>query len=105
MAYDISCSHSATVHTSSISDKAQIHRLLLLINAFHGHANNQAYQLQNHSMYLPGLRIENLETCEQIFTASKSVAPLICHASYFHWLQFIDLHFDQWDKDKYLELK
>ena len=104
MAYDIGCSHSATVRASSISDKARIHRLLLLVNTFHGHAHNRACQLQNHPMYLPGLGIEDLETCERIFAASNSVAPLIRHASYFHWLQFLDLHFDQWDKDKYLEL-
>ena len=23
---------------------------------------------------------------------------------HFHWLQFLDLQMDQWDKDKYLEL-
>ncbi|KAG2750988.1 hypothetical protein P692DRAFT_20727652, partial [Suillus brevipes Sb2] len=26
------------------------------------------------------------------------------NASYFHWVQYLDLHFDQWDKDKYIEL-
>ncbi|KIJ66787.1 hypothetical protein HYDPIDRAFT_85591, partial [Hydnomerulius pinastri MD-312] len=26
------------------------------------------------------------------------------HASFFHWKQYLDLHFDQWDFDKYLEL-
>ena len=32
------------------------------------------------------------------------MARVIRHASYFHWQQFLDLHFNQWDKDKYLEL-
>ncbi|KAG1723983.1 uncharacterized protein EDB91DRAFT_1240015 [Suillus paluster] len=35
---------------------------------------------------------------------SNSACGIIRHASYFHWVQYLDLHFDQWDKDKYLEL-
>ncbi|KAF8481388.1 hypothetical protein JB92DRAFT_3085880 [Gautieria morchelliformis] len=60
--------------------------------------------LKWHPMYLPGVGLEDLETCERLFSASNAVARLIRHASYFHYLQFIDLHFQQWDDDKYLEL-
>ncbi|KAI5992333.1 hypothetical protein EDC04DRAFT_2510429, partial [Pisolithus marmoratus] len=48
--------------------------------------------------------VKDLETCEHIFSSSNNMAPLICHASEFHWKQFLDLHFSQWDSDKYLEL-
>ncbi|KAF8512205.1 hypothetical protein JB92DRAFT_2830899 [Gautieria morchelliformis] len=56
-------------------------------------------------MYLAGVGLEDLETCERLFSASNAVARLIRHASYFHYLQFIDLPFQQWDDDKYLELR
>ncbi|KAF8513285.1 hypothetical protein JB92DRAFT_228676 [Gautieria morchelliformis] len=38
------------------------------------------------------------------YISSNAVARLIRHGSYFHYLQFIDLHFQQWDDDKYLKL-
>ncbi|KAG1904241.1 uncharacterized protein F5891DRAFT_920274, partial [Suillus fuscotomentosus] len=87
--YDIGCSYGKTVAA---------------INSFHGHTHNRQCQLQFHLLYQNGLGIEDLETCERVFSASNAIAPVIRHASYFHWLQFIELHFDQWDSDKYLEL-
>ncbi|KAG1772866.1 hypothetical protein EV702DRAFT_976388, partial [Suillus placidus] len=65
---------------------------------------NHRCQLAHHPLYLEGFGIEDLETCEHIFSSSNSACGLIRHASYFHWVQYLDLHFDQWDKDKYLEL-
>ena len=78
--------------------------LKVVVNAFHGFARNRICQLQNHPLYLTGFGIEDLETCERIFSSSNSAAVLIRHASLFHWTQYLDLHFDQWDSDKYLEL-
>ncbi|KAG1884158.1 hypothetical protein F4604DRAFT_1920002 [Suillus subluteus] len=102
--YDIGCSYGKTVAASSISTKAGANRHRFLVNSFHGHAHNRQCQIQHHPLYQKGLGIEDLETCERIFSASNAVAPVIHHASYFHWLQFIELHFDQWDLDKYSEL-
>ncbi|KAG2341488.1 hypothetical protein BDR05DRAFT_976866 [Suillus weaverae] len=85
---DIGCSLMKTVAASSIRDKAADHHLLLAVNAFHGHAHNCKY----------------LETCERIFTGSNATALLIWHPSHFHYVQYLDLHFDQWDTDRYLEL-
>ncbi|KAG2130223.1 hypothetical protein DEU56DRAFT_740765, partial [Suillus clintonianus] len=102
--YDIGCSYGKTVAASSISLKASTNHHRFLVNSFHGHAHNRQCQLQFHPLYQNGLGIEDLETCERVFSASNAVAPVIRHASYFHWLQFIELHFDQWDSDKYLEL-
>ncbi|KAF8126210.1 hypothetical protein EV363DRAFT_1174582 [Boletus edulis] len=79
--HDIGCAPKKTIVHSSIGDKAS--ELNLVITGF---------------------GIEDLEMCECIFSSSNATVSLICHASLFHWTQFIDLHFDQWDKDKYLEL-
>ncbi|KAG1805993.1 uncharacterized protein BJ212DRAFT_1283028 [Suillus subaureus] len=101
---DIGCSLSKTVATSSIQDNAVNYKLLLLVNAFHGHAHNCKCQLQYHPMYLRGFGLKDLETCECIFASLNATACLIHHASYFHYSQFHDLHFNQWDMDKYFEL-
>ncbi|KAG0692671.1 hypothetical protein DFH29DRAFT_882163 [Suillus ampliporus] len=102
--YDIGCSFSKTAAASSIADKVKTLNHRFVVNSFHRHAHNRRCQLQYHTLYQEGLGIEDLETCERVFSGSNAVAPLICHASYFHWLQFIDLQFDQWDQDRYQEL-
>ncbi|KAG1729376.1 hypothetical protein EDB19DRAFT_1641971, partial [Suillus lakei] len=101
---NIGCSLSKTVAASSIRDKAAQHKLSLSVNAFHGHAHNRKCQLQFHPMYLRGFGLEDLETCKWIFASSNAAASLIRHVSHFHYVQFLDLHFDQWDTDKYFEL-
>jgi hypothetical protein len=104
LGYDIGCLSCKTVAASSIAVKAHANNLVIAVNAFHGYAHNRQCQLANRPLYLNCFGIEDLETCERIFSSSNSVALLIHHASYFHWVQFLNLHFDQWDKDKYLEL-
>ncbi|KAG2148711.1 uncharacterized protein EDB93DRAFT_1240474 [Suillus bovinus] len=84
--------------------KAANYHLILAINTFHGHAHNHKCQLQHHPLYLRGFGLKDLETCEHVFATSNAAAPLIHHASHFHYVQFLELHFDQWDIDKYLEL-
>lgn len=75
-----------------------------VVCAFHGYAHNRLCQLSNHPLYLIGFGIEDLEGMERVFAASNSVARVIRYASQFHYLQFLDLHFHQWDEDKYAEL-
>ncbi|KAG1765892.1 hypothetical protein EDD22DRAFT_774562, partial [Suillus occidentalis] len=87
--YDIGCSFSKTVAASSIANKVKRLNHCFIVNSFHGHTHNRRCQLQYHTLYQEG---------------SNAVAPLIHHASYFHWLQFIDLQFDQRDQDRYQEL-
>ena len=101
---NIGCSLRSTVATSSIQDKASHNNFLLAVNAFHGHVHNRKCQLQNHPLYLRGFGLKDLETCKQIFSGSNPTAPLICHVSHFHYVQYLDLHFNQWDMDRYLEL-
>ncbi|KIK11520.1 hypothetical protein PISMIDRAFT_37175, partial [Pisolithus microcarpus 441] len=102
--HDIGCLSRKTILSSLLSQHAKDLNLQVVVNAFHGFAHNRICQLQNHPLYLVGLGIEDLETCEWIFANSNSTVALIRHASSFHWMQFLDLHFDQWDSDKYLEL-
>ncbi|KAG2758113.1 hypothetical protein P692DRAFT_20669010, partial [Suillus brevipes Sb2] len=90
LGHDIGCTSRKTIAGSSIGAKAEELNLIVA--------------LANHPLYLDGFGIEDLETCEHIFSSSNSAAILIRHASYFHWAQYIDLHFDQWDQDKYMEL-
>ncbi|KAG1752328.1 uncharacterized protein EDB91DRAFT_1243104 [Suillus paluster] len=102
--HNIACSSRKNIATSSISAKAAELNLQVVINAFHGFSHDRRCQLHNHPLYLNGLGLEDLETCKCIFASSNSAAVLIRHASYFHWMQFLDLHFDQWDMDRYTDL-
>ncbi|KAI0059807.1 hypothetical protein BV25DRAFT_1808428 [Artomyces pyxidatus] len=102
--YDIGCSMDGTVQSSSLQHVARERRLTLLVNAFHGYAHNRLCQVQYHPLYASGLGIEDLETCERVFSSLGAAARLIRHASYFHWKQFIHMHLLQWDEDRYAEL-
>ncbi|KAI6015494.1 hypothetical protein BKA83DRAFT_4498752 [Pisolithus microcarpus] len=102
--HDVGCASKKTIASSSLGKEAQEKQLKVVVNAFHGFAHNRMCQLENHPLYQSGFGNEDLETCERIFSSSNNTAPLIRHASEFHWKQFLDLHFNQWDADKYLEL-
>lgn len=75
-----------------------------VVNAFHGWAHNRLCQLQYHPLYRQGLGLEDLETLERIFSSSNAVARTVRHATQFHWMQAMDLHYRQWDEEKYQEL-
>jgi len=51
-----------------------------------------------------GFGLEDLETCEMVFAGSNAVAQITWNATPFHWQQFIDLFFHQWDAEKYENL-
>lgn len=102
--YDIGCDFSKTVAHSSLGPRAKALNLRLIVNAFHGYAHNRLCQIQNHPLYTLGAGIEDLETLERIFSKSNPVARTIRHATNYHWLQAVDLHFKQWDEDRYFEL-
>ncbi|KAF7977125.1 hypothetical protein HWV62_4742 [Athelia sp. TMB] len=102
---DIGCSFAETIrHSNLLKDKAARLRLQVVVNAFHGWAHNHLCQLQHHPLYRKGAGLEDLETLERIFSASNNIARTIRHATRFHWLQAVDLHFRQWDEEKYQEL-
>ncbi|KZV79460.1 hypothetical protein EXIGLDRAFT_735062, partial [Exidia glandulosa HHB12029] len=74
------------------------------MNAFHGYGHNRLCQLGEHPLYIDGFGLEDLETCERVFSSSNHVASLVRHASHFHYSQFLDLFFQSWDEDKYAAL-
>ncbi|KAI0083349.1 hypothetical protein BDY19DRAFT_987928 [Irpex rosettiformis] len=102
--YDIGCTFTSTTNNSSLAPRIQSRRLSFVVNAFHGYAHNRLYQTMFHILYKRGCGIEDLETMERIFSASNNVARTIRYASQFHWAQALDLHFRQWDEEKYYEL-
>lgn len=102
--YDVSCAFSATIRDSTLlSQRAIKHQLQLVVDAFHGYSHNRLCQLRYHPLYRLGLGLEDLESCERVFSGSNSVSRVIRHASYFHWHQFLDLHFQQWNEDRLLD--
>jgi hypothetical protein len=103
--YDIGCTFESTLKGSKmVGAKAERQKLSSPLNAFHGWAHNRLCQLLNHPLFRQGLGLEDLEVLERIFSASNSVARCVRFASRFTWKQFLDLHFQQWDEDKYAEL-
>ena len=105
LGFDIGCSYKETIDQSNLlGDKAMQQQLQILVNAFHGWAHNHLCQLKYHPLYRTGLGLEDLETLEQIFSLSNKVAWTIRHATRFHWVQAMDLHYRQWNDEKYQEL-
>ncbi|TFK59169.1 hypothetical protein BDN72DRAFT_781102 [Pluteus cervinus] len=102
--YDIGCHFQQTVANSSLGKRAQELDLTFLVDLFHGHAHNRPCQLKNLPLYKTGVGLEDFGTCERIFSASNSAARLVRYSSHYHWLQFIDLHYSQWDEDRYQDL-
>jgi hypothetical protein len=102
--YDIGCRLSSTIRRSSLAVAFSEKSYRCCVNAFHGYAHNYGCQRKNHPLYIEGTGLEDLETMERIFSASNSVARLTRHASPFNRRMFIDMHFNQWDEDKYLNL-
>ncbi|OCH89490.1 hypothetical protein OBBRIDRAFT_732577, partial [Obba rivulosa] len=103
--YDIRCAFNETANNSALlGPRVRQHNMRFVVCAFHGYAHNRLCQLQNHPLYIPGYGIEDLEGMKRVFSVSNTVARGIRHASKFHYLQALDLHFQQWDEDRYTEL-
>lgn len=102
--YDIGCSFSSTILNSSLGPPFQKSSSRCCVNAFHAAGHSYNCQRTNHPNVIEGMGIEDLEVMERVFSSSNSVARLTRHASSFHRHQFIDLHFQQWDEDKYLNI-
>ncbi|KAL1740505.1 hypothetical protein HDZ31DRAFT_47379, partial [Schizophyllum fasciatum] len=102
--YDIGCTHRTTIQSSTLSKKATELGLDITVDAFHGYAHNRQCQLKNHPLYREGYGLEDLSTCERVFSSSNAVARLVRHASKFHYGQFIDLHYRHWNNERYGEL-
>ena len=48
--------------------------------------------------------LEDLETLERVFSSSNALAGVTRYASAYWRRMYIELHFKQWDEDKYSNL-
>ena len=102
--YDINCVLDITLHNSSLREEVVKNRLQLVVDAFHCWAHKRSCQLKYHPLYQPGFRLEDLSTCERFFSSLNGTARNIWHSSSYHWMQSIDLHIQQVNKDRYTSL-
>jgi Kyakuja-Dileera-Zisupton transposase len=104
--YDIGCSFKKTVEGSSrsLASSANERGMRFVVPSFHGYAHNRICQLSHHLLYVSSFGLEDVETCECVFSAFNGLAPITHCASAFHRHQAIDLFAEQWDNDKYQEL-
>ncbi|KDR81011.1 hypothetical protein GALMADRAFT_241624 [Galerina marginata CBS 339.88] len=102
--YDIGCSFTATLNSSSLGDvfKASLSRCC--VNAFHGYSHNYLCQAQHHPNNIKGMGLEDLEGMERIFSGSNQLANVLRYATAYRRRLLIDLYVRQWDEDKYENL-
>ncbi|KAG1894669.1 uncharacterized protein F5891DRAFT_1130867 [Suillus fuscotomentosus] len=92
--YDIGCQFQTTLDNSSLGSLAHSLRHTCLVGAFHGHAHRRLCQLFSLTTYIKGIGIEDLETCERMFSKSNSLALALQYTSVFHRQQAIDSYFE-----------
>ncbi|KAJ7599684.1 hypothetical protein C8J56DRAFT_767478 [Mycena floridula] len=102
LAYDIGCKFAETIKSSSLGEEFKARRARCCVNAFHGYSHNYWCQLNHHPNAIPGTGIEDLETLERIFSQSNALAMGTRYMSSYRRHMFIDLYFQQWDAEKYL---
>ena len=99
--YDIGCTFSKTLATSSLGLRAANQNFRLMVGAFQGYVHNRGCQLSWHPLYIKGTGLTEGEGCKHIFSLSNDLARNTQHGSTFHRHQAIDEHFKFWDADKY----
>jgi hypothetical protein len=102
--YDIGCAFEKTIGTSSLGPDWITSKSRCCPNAYHGYTHNYACQLRNHPSVIEGMGLEDLETMERVFSSSNNVAGVTRYATAYRRRLFIDMHFQQWDEDKYRNL-
>ncbi|KAG1770797.1 hypothetical protein EV702DRAFT_1202270 [Suillus placidus] len=81
--YDIGCQFKMTLANSSLGS--------------HARSLNYTSLLNHLAMYVPGLGLKDLETCECTFSKSNALASTMCYASIFHHQQGITCYFEHND--------
>ena len=102
--FDIGCSFSATLDSSSLGEEFKLSSSRCCVNAFHGYSHNYSCQARNHPNNIEGMGLEDLEGMERIFSGSNQLATVIRYATAYRRRLFIDLYLRQWDTDKYENL-
>ena len=95
--YDIGCQFQTTLAKSVLGPQVQALNFTSLVGAFHGHAHRQLCQLSHLTLYVDGLGLKDLETCECTFSKSNTLTSTIRYASIFHRQQAIDAYFEHND--------
>lgn len=98
--YDIGCSFSSTLRSSSLGEQADQHNLHLGIPSWHGWSHNRLCQLSFHPLFATGLGLEDGEGCERIFSRTNSCARVTRHSTKYHRRQVIDMTVHQWNSEK-----
>lgn len=102
--YDIGCAFRSTIMSTVLGQRFAELKCRACVNSYHGYAHNFACQCANHPNNIEGAGIEDFETSERLFAASNATAPVIRYATKYRRRKFLDLFFQQWDKDKYTNL-
>jgi len=102
--YDIGCVFGRTILSTSLGARFRDSGSRTCVNAFHGYSHNYACQCKNHPNNITGIGLEDLETLERVFSSSNALAIVTRHASAFRRRLFVEMHFKQWDEDKYTNL-
>jgi hypothetical protein len=102
--YDIGCVFGRTILSSSLGPRFQSSDSRTCVNTFHGYSHNYECQCKNHPNNIAGVGLEDLETLERVFGSSNVLAPVTRYASAYRRRLYIEMHFKQWNKDKYLNL-
>ncbi|KAI6027836.1 hypothetical protein BKA83DRAFT_4471322 [Pisolithus microcarpus] len=95
--YDIRCRFQTTIARSTLGPQAQVLNHTCLVGAFHGHAHCRLCQLSHLALYMEGLGLEDLETCERTFSKSNALASTVRYATAFHRQQAINTYFEHND--------
>ena len=90
--YDIGCQFQTTLAKSILGSQVQDLNFTSLVGAFHGHAHRRLCQLSHLTLYVDGLGLKDLETCERTFSKSNALASTIRYASIFHRQQAINVY-------------
>ncbi|THU88228.1 hypothetical protein K435DRAFT_821711 [Dendrothele bispora CBS 962.96] len=104
MGYDIGCSFSQTIKSSSLAPQFNKRNCRTCVNAFHGYSHNFLCQLFFHPINIPGMGLEDLETLERVFSSSNQLASITRYATAYRRRVLIDLFFRQWDEEKYCNM-
>ena len=102
--YDIGCVFGGTILSSSLGTKFLESGSRTCVNAFHSYSHSYECQCKNHPNNIIGMGLEDLETLERIFSSSNSLAAVTRLASAYRRRLYINMHFKQWDEDKYSNL-
>lgn len=98
--YDIGCSAHGTIQRSPLLAEKYIKSgSRLAVPAFHGCGHNASCQETHHVRVLEGFGLEDLETCERVFSASNEIARPLRHCSVFTRHQFIVKYFQRYNQD------